>query len=74
MKISIKILIPASRIVEEAFFSCCHFFTAKYILSLFLFFFFFFCIRQVALGDVIILNKTDLVSAEQLKRLKDRIR
>ncbi|GFR93348.1 COBW domain containing [Elysia marginata] len=32
------------------------------------------CQKQIALGDVIILNKTDLVSAEQLSKLKDLIR
>ncbi|XP_005105880.1 COBW domain-containing protein 1 [Aplysia californica] len=30
--------------------------------------------RQIALGDVVVVNKTDLVSSEELKDLKDRIR
>ncbi|GFO03725.1 cobw domain-containing protein 1-like [Plakobranchus ocellatus] len=32
------------------------------------------CQKQIALGDVIIVNKTDLVSPEQLTTLKDHIR
>lgn len=32
------------------------------------------CQKQIALGDVIVVNKTDLVSSEQLAALKNRIR
>ncbi|RUS77597.1 hypothetical protein EGW08_014636 [Elysia chlorotica] len=32
------------------------------------------CQKQIALGDVIIVNKTDLVSTEQLEGLRDRIK